>query len=268
MFDTFFYEPIYNLMVFLSNYLVDFGTVIIVTTIIVKIILYPLYTSQIKNTIATKKAQPELKEIQKKLKDKSLDQFKKQELMLKMMKVNKKHGVKILMPILSMIFQITITIALYWIIYYGGFPKIDTSILYSGIESTKDISMWFLNFFDLTKTSWILAVLAGVTQYIHMSISMPDVSWKDLKSQGKDMKEDMMASFQAYMKYGLPVMVFVLLLTTFNAGLGLYWVTTNLFMIFQEKAVRADKNILKEMNDKEKEEKEKKEKKDKKKNKK
>jgi YidC/Oxa1 family membrane protein insertase len=100
-------------MVFLSNYFVDFGTVIIATTIIIKFIIYPLYSGQIRNTIATKKAQPELKEIQKKLKDKSLDQFKRQELMMEMMKVNKKYGVKILTPILSIIFQITITIALY-----------------------------------------------------------------------------------------------------------------------------------------------------------
>ena len=113
MFNTFFYDPVYNLMVFLSNYLVDFGAVIILTTIIIKIILYPLYSDQIKNTIATKKAQPELKEIQNKLRDKNLDKFRRQELMLEMMKINKKYGVKIFTPILSIIFQITVTIALY-----------------------------------------------------------------------------------------------------------------------------------------------------------
>lgn len=255
MFDTFFYEPIYNLMIFLSNYLVDFGAVIILTTIIVKIILYPLYSSQIKNTIATKIAQPELKEIQKKLKDKSLDQFKKQELMLSMMKVNKKHGVKIFTPILSIIVQIMATLALYWVIYFGELPKVDTSILYSGVESTKDIIMTFLGSLDLLETSWIIAILAGITQYIHMDISMPDVTWKDLKSDSGDMKEDMMNAFQAYMKYGLPVMVFVLLGTTLMAGLGLYWVTQNIFMIFQERMVRGDKETLKEMTKKEKEEK-------------
>lgn len=261
MFDTFFYDPIYNLMVFLSNYLIDFGTVIIITTIIVKIIIYPFYTAQIKNTIATKKAQPELKEIQKKLKDKTLDKFKRQELTLEMMKVHKKHGVKVLMPILAMIFQLTIIIALYRIIYHAGFPKIDTSILYPWVRSTKDIAMSFLGYFDLTKTSYILAIIGGITQYIYMSISMPDVSWKDLKSDEKDMKENMMNTFQVYMKYGMPVMVLVLLATTFNVGVGLYWITTNIFMIFQEKVVRSQKAELQEITKKEKEQKKKEEKK-------
>ena len=264
MFDTFFYEPIYNLMIFLSNYLVDFGAVIILTTIIVKIILYPLYSSQIKNTIATKKAQPELKEIQKKLKDKSLDQFKKQELMLSMMKVNKKYGVKIFTPILSIIVQIMATLALYWIIYFGELPKVDTSILYSGVESTKDIVMTFLGSLNLLETSWIIAILAGITQYIHMAISMPDVSWKDLKSDSGDMKEDMMSTFQAYMKYGLPVMIFGILATILPSGLGLYWITQNIFMIFQERMVRGDKATLKEITDREKKEKNNKEKRSKK----
>lgn len=247
MFDTFFYDPIYNLMVFLSNYLVDFGSVIIVTTIIIKIILYPLYTAQIKNQIATKKAQPELKEIQEKLKDKNLDQFRRQEHMMNMMKVNKKHGVKIFSPIVGMVIQITLIIALYRIIYHAGFPEIKPDLLYSWVHSTKKIVMSFLGIFDLNKISYSLAILTAITQYIYFSISMPDAHWSDLRKKGKDMKEDMMASFQVYMKYGMPVMVLILLSTTITAGLGLYWLTTNIFMIFQEKAVRAHKDELKKM---------------------
>lgn len=253
MFDTFFHDPIYNLMVFLSNYMVDFGSVIILTTIIIKFIIYPLYSGQIKNTIATKKAQPELKEIQKKIKDKNIDQFKKQELMLQMMKVHKKYGVKIFTPILSIIIQITVTLALYWIIYRGGFPSVDTSILYDFVKSTKDISMTFLGYFDLTKTSYIIAILAALTQFIHMEISMPDVKLSNLKtttdSKGKQdgIKEDMMNSFQVYIKYGMPVLVLLMLASSFNAGLGLYWLTQNVFLIFQEKIVRSKKDELKEV---------------------
>jgi membrane protein insertase Oxa1/YidC/SpoIIIJ len=91
-------------------------------------------------------------------------------------------------------------------------------------------------------------VLAGLTQFIHMNISMPEVKFSDLKEKSNDPKEDMMKSFQVYMKYGLPVMVFALLGTIFNAAIGLYWVTLNIFMILQERAVRRDKETLKEMN--------------------
>ncbi len=256
MFDTYFHDPIYNLMVFLSNYLVDFGSVIILATIIIKFIIYPLYSGQIKNTIASKKAQPELKEIQKKLKDKTLDQFKRQELMLQMMKVNKKHGVKIFTPILSIAVQLTITLALYWIIYKGGFPKVDTSILYDFVKSTKEISMTFLGYFDLTKSSYIIAILAALTQFIHMEISMPDVKLSNLKTEKKPqkegVKEDMLTSFQVYIKYGMPIMVLLMLAFTFNAALGLYWLTSNIFLIFQEKSVRGSKEEIKKITENEK----------------
>ena len=250
MFDTFFYNPIYNLIIFLSNYLVDFGTVIIISTIIIKFLIYPLYSGQIKNQIATKKAQPELKEIQEKLKDKKLSQFQRQELMMKMMAVNKKYGVKILTPLISLIVQMMVIMALYWIIYRSGFPKINTDLLYSFVHSTKEhLSMNFLGWFDLTKPSWILGLLAGITQFIHMEISMPDIHWSDLKKSGKDTKEDMMKSFQVYMKYGFPLMAVLLLTFTLNAAIGLYWVTSNIFMIFQERAIRGKKKELKEIED-------------------
>ena len=222
IFNTFFYNPIYNLITYLTNFLSDFGLVIIVATLIIKFLLYPIFSAQIKNQIATQKAQPELKEIQKKLKDKSLDQFKRQELMLKMMKVNKKYGVKILSPILNLILSMTVLIALYWIIYKGGFPKINNDLLYSFVNGKEDIKMTFLNYFDLTKTSMVLGFLAAFTQYLYMEVSMPDVKLQEFLKNKPGENQDMMKNFQVYMKYGLPIMIFFMGAFTFKAGLTLY----------------------------------------------
>ncbi len=246
MFDTFFHDPIYNLFIFLTNYMPDFGWVIIVATIIIKFILYPIFSMQIKNQIATQKAQPELKEIQKKLKTEK-DQFKKQELMLEMMRVNKKYGVKIFAPILSMVISITVLIALYWIIYKGGFPKINSEFLYSFISGNENIKMTFLNFFNLSKPSIILGFLAALTQFMYMEVSMPDIKLKNFKKIGTEERGDMMKNFQIYMKYGLPIMIFFMGAFTFKAGLTLYWITSNLFMIFQERMIRGHKNELKKI---------------------
>jgi membrane protein insertase Oxa1/YidC/SpoIIIJ len=49
------------------------------------------------------------------------------------------------------------------------------------------------------------------------------------------------------MKYGLPIMIFFMGAFTFKAGLTLYWITSNLFMIFQERLVRGQKDELKEI---------------------
>jgi membrane protein insertase Oxa1/YidC/SpoIIIJ len=85
-----------------------------------------------------------------------------------------------------------------------------------------------------------------------MQVSMPDVKFSDLKpmvapEKGQKPTEDMMQTFQVYMKYGLPVMIFFMAFG-FMASLTLYWITSNLFMIFQERMVRGQKNELKKMN--------------------
>jgi len=249
MYDFLFYKPIYNLIIFLSNHLVDLGTTIIVATLIIKILLYPLYKDQIKNQIATKKAQPELKAIQKKLKDKSLSKEERQRLAIEMMGIHKKHGVKPFGSILNLILQIFIIYTIYSIIYHSGFPKIQTEYLYSFVKAPENIKMSLWNWIaDISKPSYILAILTAITQFIYMQVSMPDVKLSDLKNTGESKNlEDAMKPFQVYLKYGLPIMIFFILLGL-SAALGIYWLVSNLFMIFQEYLVRNEKQELKTIN--------------------
>ena len=234
-------------MVYFTNYMPDFGWVIILTTIIIKLILYPLFSAQIKNQIATQKAQPEIKDIQKQLKNKTLDPLQKQKLMMEMMTVNKKYGVKIFAPIINMVLTITILIALYHIIYAAGLPKINSELLYS-FNKGLELNWTFLNIFDLSKPYLIFGILAGLTQYFYMTISMPDVKFSDRKKVGTEKgMEDMMKNFQVYIKYGLPVMIFFMGSFTFQAGLTIYWITSNIFMTVQEFLVRSKKEELKQI---------------------
>jgi len=243
MYDFLFYKPIYNLIVYLSEHLVSFGWAIIISTIIIKLILYPLFSSQIKNQIAVKKAQPELKKIQEKLKDKKISQAERQALMFKMMEVNKKYGVKMFAPLVNMVIQITILLTLYLVIK-KGFPDIKTEYLYDFVKSPENINFNFYGI-DLLKPSIIIAILASVTQFIYTSVSMPDVKFSDLKA-GNSSKEDMMKTFMVYIKYFMPLMIFFVLLGL-NSALGLYWIISNIFMSLQEKRVRADKEELKKI---------------------
>jgi membrane protein insertase Oxa1/YidC/SpoIIIJ len=83
--------------------------------------------------------------------------------------------------------------------------------------------MNFLGIFPLEETSYFLAVLAGLTQYAHLHVSMPDVKFSDLKKkQGSDIKTDMMNSFQVNIKYGLPFLIFFMLISVFSSALALY----------------------------------------------
>jgi membrane protein insertase Oxa1/YidC/SpoIIIJ len=107
--------------------------------------------------------------------------------------------------------------------------------------------MTLLGIFDLTKTSVLLAIIAAATQFAHLSISMPDVKISDFKKKGGNMKEDMMNSFQVNIKYGLPILILIMLLTAFNAAVALYWITSNIFMAAQEFVVRGKKLELKDI---------------------
>ena len=122
-----------------------------------------------------------------------------------------------------------------------------TKDLYSFISVPEKIDMTFLGLFDLTKTSVLLAIIAAGTQFAHLSISMPDVKISDLKKKGGDMKEDMMNSFQVNIKYGLPILILIMLLTAFNAAVAIYWITSNIFMTAQEFMVRGKKSELKDL---------------------
>lgn len=248
MFDTYIYNPIYNLVILLADYIVDVGVVIILATIIIKIILLPLYNKQINSQIATKKAKPELDALIKKYKGRKLTPEENQQKARETIEIYKKYGINPFSIILLLIIQIPILLGLYWVFAHGGLPKVDESILYSFVEVPQKISMSFLGIFDLNAKSLILALLAGVTQFIHLSISMPEVKFSDLKKKaGKDFKTEMMNSFQVNIKYGLPILVFLMLLMAFNSAVALYWITANIFQIIQEFVVRDKKKKLREI---------------------
>ena len=113
MFDTFFYNPIYNIVVFLSNYISDMGIVIIITTIIIKVLLYPFFKKQIHNQIGLKKAKPELDKIKEKSKDKNLTTEQRQAMAMETMEVYKKYKIQPFAMFLLMLIQMPILFALY-----------------------------------------------------------------------------------------------------------------------------------------------------------
>ena len=245
-------------MVFLLDFIPDAGWVVIITTIIIKIIIFPLYTKQIKTQIATKKAKPELDALKEKYKDrKSLTPEQRQRMVLEMMEIYKKYQIKPFSSILVLLIQIPILLALYWIFYKGGLPEINKEILYFFVPAPdNEISMNFLNIFDLRDKSVFLAFVAGLTQFLYLRISMPDVKLSDFKKPSGDFKEDMASSLQVNIKYGLPLFVFFILATALNSVIALYWIVQNLFTVFQELYVRKDRELIRALNKEVKEKKE------------
>lgn len=241
MFATFFYNPIYNLFVLLLDFVTsDAGIAIILVTIIVKMLLFPLAKKAIKTQIGMKKIKPELDALQSKYGKKPAPEDR-QKMATEMMNLYKRNNVRPFSSILVVLIQLPVLIALYWVFYKGGLPSIDASILYSFVSVPDYVSMNFLGLIDLTAHRNIyLALLAGLVQAFHSRIAI------DVPEPSKDggMQADFARSLTLQMKYGLPVLI-AGTAYFFGAAIALYLITSTSFMLLQEYLVRKDKAVLK-----------------------
>ena len=90
IFNILLYKPLFNLLVFLYNFLPwpDFGLAIILLTVVIRIILYPVSARALKSQMAMQKIQPLLQDIQKKYKNDKEKQAKETLELYKKEKIN------------------------------------------------------------------------------------------------------------------------------------------------------------------------------------
>jgi YidC/Oxa1 family membrane protein insertase len=233
-FHNWIYEPIYNALVFFVDIVPnhDIGLAVIIVTIIVRIILYPLARKAIRSQIAIKAIQPELEALKKKYKDKPEEQGRAMFALYREKKVNPFSGLFLLL------IQLPILLGLYFVFARGGFPTVDSTLLYSFVALPQDVNMHFLGLIDMGGKSIVLAVLVAVTQAIYTRLSMgprQSLSPVDAVKDPKDVSfsEEMARSFDIQARYVLPLIIGVVSYFV-AAAAPLYWVTSNLFMIGQE----------------------------------
>ncbi len=228
VFNEFFFNPIYNGLVFLiANFpWVDMGLAVISVTIITKLILFPLTKKSIRIQIKTKELEPKLKKIKEEYKN------KKEEQARLIMDLYKENNLNPLSGFLVVLIQLPIIFALYFVFLKGGLPEINTDILYSFIKIPAEVNIHFLGLIDMTEKNIILAFLAGVSQYIQFQLMLPKTEQKKEK-QTKSFKDDLMKNMNIQMKFIMPVIIFFISYSL-PAAIALYWTTSNVFMIFQE----------------------------------
>lgn len=219
------YQPLFNLLVALYNYVPghDFGIAIIVLTIIIRLILYPISVKAVKSQSTLQKLQPQMQEVQKKFKDDKEKQAKEILALYKKEKVNPFSG------LLLALIQIPILIALYQVFWQGLNPK-ELSVLYSFVLNPGQINPVFLHLIDLAKPNMILAVLAGLTQYFQTKMLLPKKATNVDKQKSS---ADFSQAMQKQMTYFFPVFT-VIILISLPSALGLYWTTSGLFSIGQQ----------------------------------
>ncbi len=232
---TFFFDPVYNSLVFFIDVVRqgDVGIAIICTVILVKLVILPISLKASRTQLVMRELEPKLAKIKEDYKDKRELQA------LKTMEIFKDAHVNPFSSIVLMFIQIPIVIALYFSVYSGGgvkLPDINSTLLYSFIPTPEVVNMIFLGFIDITAKSLPLAFLAGITQFIHTSLSLPPQKPRDPKAE-PNFKDDFTRSMHVQMKYVMPVLIGVAAYTI-SAVIGLYFTISNLMAIGQEYVVR------------------------------
>ncbi len=224
------YLPIYNALALFVSWVPfgDVGIAIILITILVKVILFPLAVRASHTQIAMRALEPQLKEIRERHKD------NRQELALKTLALYREHKVKPFASILVVLVQLPVIFGLYWVIWTdsksGAF---DPALLYSWISVPQVTSYVFLNLIPIGVGSVLLALLVAASQYTLSRLMMPAAPQKS----GKQFMDDLAASMHIQMRYVFPIVIGVISYVA-TAAIALYFLTSNIFGILQEIVAR------------------------------
>ncbi len=225
LYHTLIYQPLYNGLVFLMDIGADAGIAVVVLTLAVRFILFPLSKKAVTTQQKIREFQPEI--------DRVKEQYKKdrQEQAKKIMEFYKEKGINPFSSFFLVLIQLPIIFGLYRIFWASGLPEIQQQILYSFVPVPASVDMIFLGLVDIALKSWPLAILVGITTFFQMKLSMPAL--KNTKPVGQSFKDDLARSMNLQMRYFFPV-ISIFLSYTLSGAIALYWLTSNLFTIGQE----------------------------------
>ncbi|AUX75045.1 membrane protein insertase OxaA/YidC [Sinorhizobium fredii] len=209
-------KPMFKMMDFFFRLFGNFGIAILITTIVVKLIFFPLANKQYASMANMKKVQPKMEELKKKFGD---DRMGLQQAMMQLYKDEKINPLAGCWPILI---QIPVFFALYKVIYvtiemrhapfFGWIRDL------SAPDPTTIVNLFGLLPFDgpafLHLGIW--PIVMGITMFLQMRMNPtpPDPT-------------------QAMLFTWMPL-VFTFMLASFPAGLVIYWAWNNTLSILQQ----------------------------------
>ncbi len=220
--NTILLNPMVNFLVLMSKYFLgSFGIAIIVLTIIIRLLMFPLTMRQLQSSKAMQTLQPKMKDLQKKY---AKDQ---QKLNQEVMKLYKEEGVNPLGCAFPMLLQFPIWIALYESVIQALAYTPENLLglskqLYSSeiIRSALPLNHHFL-WLDLTKGDIYMAILTAGTMWLLQKMSTQPSA--DPQAQ----------SMNRIMLWAMPL-VFGFFSLSLPSGLSLYWVASNIISMVMQ----------------------------------
>ncbi len=219
LWTSFFVKPLAYILLRLGELVKNYGISVIIISLLIRLVAYPITKKTAMQSELMKKAQPELNRLQKKYEGK-----KDQESMLKqnqeMMAIYKKYNINPLSGCLFAFIQLPIFIAFFEavqrtpVIFEDKFLGLQLGTTPSvGITS----GMWF--------AYAILIILIGVTTFFSFKMNATG----NMQDQSMKMMPIMMT--------GMIILTGIFMPT----GLGIYWVTSNIFTMIQNMLVKRSK---------------------------
>ncbi len=251
LFSQIFMRPIFNGLMLLYHLFGDFGLSIVVLTLIIKLLLFPLTLKQLKSMKANQQLQPQIQAIRKKY---AKDQ---QAQVQALQALYKEYGVSPLTGCLPMVVQLPVLYGLYYALYavvkahsyqdlnvllyqplvtpFRHFPNLDLT-WFQWLSFLNPILhvhwSWTLSLVQ-SDPSHVLPILAALATFVSLRISQPKtapvVSSSDNKSEQPDPTAQTMKTMQVVMPF------FILFIGwNFTSGLVLYWIISSLFQAVQQ----------------------------------
>ena len=225
IYNIIFFKPIFNVLIAVYNTVPgsDMGIAIIILTVFIKLLLWPLSQKALKSQRALADLQPKVAALKKEYKD------KQEELAKALMALYSKEKVSPTSSCLPILIQLPVFIGLYQSMRKGlestGFEN-----LYTFVAVPEMIDPTLFGIVDLAAPSIPLAILAAITQYFQAKMM---ITRKQPAGVPGSKDEQMMANMNKQMMYFMPVLT-LFIGATLPGGLALYWFVMNVLTVIQQ----------------------------------
>lgn len=205
------YTPLLNTLIFFYHRTAfqDLGVAIIELTLLIRIILYPLFYKSFFNQTVIQRLQPHISKIQN---DHKHDREKQAQAL---MTLYREHRVNPFTSFALLVVQLPVLIALYQVFLYPP-PELSTN---------------FIHLIDLSKPAILLVVLAVAAQYFQGKLLIP--RRPDGTGAATEAVTDQAAKMARQMVVIGPLLT-LFILWHLPAAVSLYWLVSSLFSIGQQ----------------------------------
>ncbi|HET8798984.1 MAG TPA: membrane protein insertase YidC, partial [Thermoanaerobaculia bacterium] len=190
-------------LVWINQFTHNYGFAIIVLTIVIKIVLYPLQHKSIVSMKKMQRVQPKVEAIRAKYKKAKTDAEQRQKMNVEMMQLYQKEGINPMAGCLPLVLQLPIL--------WGFYNLLSRAIELRGA----DFMLWIRDLSEKDPT-YVLPILMTATMFIQTYIT---------PSTGDPMQRRM---------FLIMPLVFGFLFKDFPSGLVLYWLVQNILTIIQQ----------------------------------